>query len=124
YGWPQDGINAVLTTLLASSHLSARVNGNPLSLAEVDLPKLSQATFRIESPVLTAVQKLAIRKLFQEAGMAKFTPGNEPTDAIRFIEYANGVASQAGGEAPAPIAPAALEILSLESHSGNDLLME
>lgn len=123
YGWPQDGIDAVLTTLLASNHLSARVNGSPLSLAEVDLKKLGQATFRIESPVLTAVQKLAIRKLFQEAGL-KFTPGNEPTDAIRFIEHAKGIAAQAGGEAPAPMAPAAPEVTALESHSGNDLLME
>jgi hypothetical protein len=124
YGWPQDGIDAVLTTLLASNHLSARISGNPLSLAEIDLKKLGQATFRTESPVLTAVQKLAIRKLFQEAGLAKFTPGNEPTDAVRFIEHAKAVAAQAGGEAPAPTAPAAPEIIALESHSGNDLLMQ
>ena len=124
YGWPQDGINAVLTTLLASNHLSARVNGNLLTLQEVDLPKIGQANFRIESPVLTAVQKLAIRKLFQEAGLAKFTPGNEPTDAIRFIEFAKSVAAQAGGDAPAPYPPSAPEIIALESHSGNDLLME
>jgi hypothetical protein len=124
YGWPQDGIDAVLTTLLASNHLSARINGTPLSLVEVDLKKLGQATFRIESPVLTAAQKLAIRKLFQEAGLAKFTPGNEPADAIRFIEYAKAVAAQAGGDAPAPVAPAAPELIALESHSGNDLLMQ
>ncbi len=122
-GWPQDGIDAVLTTLLASNHLSAKVNGNPLSLAEVDQKKLGQATFRTESPVLTAVQKLAIRKLFQESGLT-FTPGNEHTDAIRFIELAKTLAKQAGGEAPAPTAPAAPEIIALESHSGNDLLME
>ena len=84
YGWPQDAIDAVLTTLLASNHLSARINGNPLSLAEVDQKKLGQATFRTESPVLTAVQKLAIRKLFQEAGLPKITPGNEPADAAPF----------------------------------------
>jgi hypothetical protein len=124
FGWPQDGIDAVLTTLLASNHLSARINGTPLSLAEVDIKKLGHATFRIESPVLTATQKIAIRKLFQEAGFTKFTPGNEPVDAIRFIEYAKSVAAQAGGDAPAPAAPAALEIIALESHSGNDLLME
>ena len=43
YGWPQDAIDAVLTTLLASNHLSARINTNPLSLAEVDQKKLGQA---------------------------------------------------------------------------------
>ncbi|MBW6486409.1 MAG: BREX system P-loop protein BrxC [Syntrophobacterales bacterium] len=123
YGWPQDAIDAVLTTLLASNHLSARINGNTLSLAEVDLKKLSQATFRTESPVLTAVQKLAIRKLFQEAGLAKIVPGDEAADARRFIAHAKMIAAQAGGDAPAPMAPAAPEIVALESLSGNELLM-
>ena len=123
YGWPQDAIDAVLTTLLASNHLSARINGNTLTLSEVDLKKLSQATFRTESPVLTAVQKLAIRKLFQEAGLLKIVPGDEAADALRFIAHAKMSAAQAGGDAPAPMAPAAPEIVSLESLSGNELLM-
>ncbi len=123
YGWPQDAIDAVLTTLLASNHLSARINGSPLSLAEVDVKKLGQAAFRTESPVLTAVQKLAIRKLFQEAGLAKITPGGEAGDAVRFVEHAKAVAAQAGGDAPAPMPPAAPEITALEPLSGNELLM-
>jgi len=123
YGWPQDAIDGVLTTLLASNHLSARIKGNPLSLVEVDQKKLGQATFRTESPVLTAVQKLAIRKLFQEAGLPKITPGNEPADALRFLDHAKAIAEQAGGDAPAPMSPAAPDLTALESHSGNDLLM-
>lgn len=124
YGWPQDAIDGVLTTLLASSHLSARINTNPLLLAEVDQKKLGQATFRIESPVLTAVQKLAIRKFFMDAGLTKVQPNNEPSDAIRFVTYAKEVAAQAGGDAPAPQPPSAPEIIALDSFSGNDLLME
>ena len=123
HGWPQDAIDGVLTTLLASNHLSARINTHPLSLAEVDQKKLGQATFRTEKPVLTAVQKLAIRKLFQEAGLPKITPGNEPVDALRFINHAKAIAAQAGGDAPAPMAPAAPELTALESYSGNELLM-
>lgn len=122
-GWPQDAIDGVLTTLLASNHLSARINGNPLSLAEVDQRKLGQAAFRTESAVLTAVQKLAIRRLLQEAGLSKITPGNEPADAARFVEHAKAVAAQAGGDAPAPMAPAAPEVTALESLPGNELLM-
>ena len=124
FGWPQDAIDGVLTTLLASSHLSARLNGKPLSLAEVDQKKLGQAAFRTESPVLTALQKLAVRKLFQEAGLPRITPGNESADAARFIDHAKSIAGQAGGDAPAPMAPAAPEMTALESLSGNDLLLE
>jgi hypothetical protein len=123
YGWPQDAIDAVLTTLLASSHLSARLNGLPLSLADVDQKKLGQAVFRTESPVLSAVQKLAIRKLFQEVGLPNFKPGNEPSDAIRFVEFAKAAAAAAGGDPPASVAPAAPEVTALELLSGNDLLM-
>lgn len=124
YGWPQDAIDGVLTTLLASNHLSARIGSTPLLLAEVDQKKLGQASFRVESPVLTAAQKLAIRKLFQEAGLAKMTAGNELADALRFVEHAKAMAAQAGGEAPAPVAPSAQVIIDLEFYAGNDLLME
>jgi hypothetical protein len=122
-GWPQDAIDAVLTTLLASNHLSARLNAKPLSLSEVDQKKLGQAAFRIESPVLTASQKLAIRKLFQEAGLPNIRASEELADAARFIEYAKACALQAGGEPPAPLSPAMPEITVLEGYSGNDLLM-
>jgi hypothetical protein len=123
YGWPQDAIDGVLTTLLASNHLSARVNNSPMSLAEVDQKKLGQAMFRLESPVLTALQKIAIRKLFQDSGLQKVTPGNEPLDALRFLEHARNVAAAAGGDAPAPMAPSATEISALDLSSGNELLM-
>lgn len=123
YGWPQDAVDAVLATLLASNHLSARINTSPLLPAEVDQKKLGQATFRTESPVLTAVQKLAVRKLFQEGGLAKITPGNEPADALRFVDHAKAIAAQAGGDAPAPMPPAAPELIALASFSGNALLM-
>ena len=124
FGWPQDAVDGVLTTLLASNHLSARINGKPLPLTEVNQKKLGQATFRTESPVLTVLQKLAVRKLFQEAGLPNITPGNEPVDALRFIDHAKSIAAQAGGDAPVPMAPAAPEITALESCSGNDLLLE
>ncbi|HEX6036132.1 MAG TPA: hypothetical protein VFY83_16960, partial [Anaerolineales bacterium] len=122
YGWPQDAIDGVLTTLLASNHLRGQINSNPLTLAEVDQKKLGQATFRIESPVLTASQKLAVRKFFQDAGL-KLTLGDEAGDAIRFIAHAKAIAAKAGGDAPVPMAPAAPEIIALELLSDNELLM-
>ena len=62
--------------------------------------------------------------LFLDAGLPKIVPGNEPADAARFVDYAKAIASKAGGDAPAPMAPAAPEIAALESLSGNELLME
>ncbi|CDH43784.1 BREX system P-loop protein BrxC [Candidatus Contendibacter odensensis] len=123
YGWSQDAIDGVLTTLLASNHLTARLNGHPLALAEVDQKKLGSASFGTETVVLTAVQKLGIRKLFQEAGLPKTTPGQEAADAVELVRHAKALAAQAGGDAPAPLAPTAPEWIALESLSGNELLM-
>jgi hypothetical protein len=39
------------------------------------------------------------------------------------VEHAKTIAAQAGGDPPAPLAPAAPEITALESYSGNELLM-
>lgn len=124
FGWPQDAIDAVLTTLLASNHLSAGINGAPLRLDDVDLKKLGQATFRAESPVLTAKQKIDIRKLFQEAGLTKTTPGSEAADAARFVVHVRTLAARSGGDAPAPTAPSVADLAQLDLLSGNDLLME
>jgi len=123
YGWPQDAVDAVLTVLLASSHLSARVKGTPLLLNDIDQRKLGQASFIKESPVLNVQQKIGIRKLFVDGGMLRITPGNELVDAGSFIVHAKAAAAQAGGEAPAPMAPAAPQVLALESQSGNELLL-
>ena len=123
YGWPQDAMDAVLTALLASSHLSARIKGTALLLNDIDQKKLGQAAFVKESPVLTVQEKIAIRKLFMDGGLPRITAGNELADAAIFIAHAKAAAAQAGGDAPAPMAPAAPQVLALEAQSGNELLL-
>ncbi|MEQ1762344.1 MAG: BREX system P-loop protein BrxC, partial [Pyrinomonadaceae bacterium] len=124
YGWPQDAIDGVLATLLTSNHLSARINNNPIGYAEIDQKKLGQAMFRIESPVLTATQKIVIRKLFQDSGLTSVSPGNEQKDSIRFIEHAKTCAAGAGGEAPCPQAPVPSAVHALDLKNGNELLQD
>jgi hypothetical protein len=121
YGWPQDAIDAVLATLLASNHLTARLNGQPLPLAEVDQRKLGTADFRVEHPVLSAAQKLKIRQLFQSAGF-KFSPGDEQGAAAGFLTFAKTLATKAGGDAPAPDRPGLSQWMDLDTKSGNELL--
>jgi len=55
--------------------------------------------------------------------LANIKANDELADALAFIEHAKACALQAGGEAPAPLSPAMLEITVLEGYSGNDLLM-
>lgn len=54
--------------------------------------------------------------------MAKTTPGQEAADAFVW-SVTPKLWRQAGGDAPAPLAPTAPELIALESPSGNELLM-
>ncbi|MBK6831209.1 MAG: hypothetical protein IPG92_10950 [Flavobacteriales bacterium] len=54
-------MDAILAVLMQSGHLSARLNGQPLKLSELDQKKTGQAEFRQEHPVLTVAQKLRVR---------------------------------------------------------------
>ena len=121
FGWPKDAVDACIAVLMVSGHLGARASGQPVKLAELDQKKIGQADFRVEHPVLTATQKLKIKKLFQTAGY-KFTPGDEAAAAPGFVSYLKQLAQSAGGDAPAPAAPQAPAVTALEGLSGNDLL--
>ena len=121
YGWPKDAIDAMLAVLMQSGHLSARINGQGVKLSELDQRKVGQADFRVEHPVLTAVQKLAVRKLYQDAGLQS-KAGDEINDASAFLLKLKELAQQAGGDAPAPLPPAPPVLKELGTMSGNDLL--
>ena len=121
FGWPKDAVEATLATLLVSGHLSARLNGQPVGLKDLDQRKFSQADYRIQHPVLTAPQKMRIRKLYQIAGHP-FTAGSEEHAAPTFIDLLKGLIKKAGGEPPCPQAPTSPLLTSIETQTGNDLL--
>lgn len=121
FGWPKDAVDACIAVLMVSGHLGARMQGQPIKLADLDQRKIGQADFRVEHPVLTATQKLKIKKLFQTAAY-KFTPGDEAAAAPGFVSYLKQLAQAAGGDPPAPAAPHAPAITALEGRAGNDLL--
>jgi hypothetical protein len=121
FGWPKDAVDACIAVLMVSGHLGARVQGQPIKLADLDQRKIGQADFRVEHPVLTATQKLKIKKLFQPAGY-RFQSGDEAGAAPGFVSALKPLAQNAGGEAPAPAAPHAPELTALEGLTGNDLL--
>lgn len=121
FGWPKDAVDAMLAVLMQSGHLSARINAQPVQLSELDQRKVGQADFRLEHPVLTTTQKLSVRKLYQEAGLNS-KPGNEINDASLFLNALKNLVNNAGGDAPAPLAPAPPILKELNTMSGNDLL--
>jgi hypothetical protein len=123
FGWPKDAVDSTLGVLVQSGHLSARINGQPVKLSELDQRKVGQADFRAEQPVLPAAHKLAVRKLYQDAGIIS-KAGDELNDASLFINKLKELTNQAGGDAPAPLPPTSVTLKELSTLSGNDLLFE
>jgi hypothetical protein len=123
YGWPKDAVDAGIAVLLVSGHLGARLHGQPVRVADLDQKKIGQSELRVEQPVLTAVQKLKIKQLFQAAGH-KFHPGDEAAAAPGFVGLLKQRAQTAGGEAPAPVAPNPPILAELGGLAGNELLLK
>jgi hypothetical protein len=123
YGWPKDAVDACIAVLLQSGHLAARLNSQPAGLSELDQRKIAQADYRLQNPVLTASQKLRVRKLYGAISLV-FTPGEEEIAAPRFLEALRTLASSAGGEAPVPETPRPPLLADLSGKHGNDLLFE
>ena len=121
YGWPKDAVDAGLAVLLASEHLGAYSKGQRVKLADLDQRKIGQVDIRVEQPVLSAVEKLKVKKLFQSAGQ-KFQPGDEAAAAPDLVKLLVATAASAGGDPPAPPAPQAPEVKALEGLMGNELL--
>jgi hypothetical protein len=123
YGWPKDAVDAGIAVLLVSGHLGARLHGQPARVADLDQKKIGQTELRVEQPVLTAVQKLKIKQIFQAAGH-KFHPGDEAAAAPGFVALLKQQAQAAGGAPPAPTAPNPPILAELGGLSGNDLLLK
>ena len=104
YGWPQDAIDAALIALHRSQHLSAVLNGASVVPGQLDQNKIAKSEFRVERTILSATDRIAIRKLFQAAGVA-CKAGEEMTRAGEFVRALVDLASAAGGEAPRPPVP-------------------
>ena len=121
-GWPRDAVDAALLCLLASGHLRAALNGAPAAPGQLDQSKIAKADFRVESATLDARQRIALRGLFQQAGVP-CKPNEESAAASPLLDALAGLAREAGGEAPLPERPAADLLAKLQALAGNEQLL-
>lgn len=122
YGWPQDAIDGALIVLVGSGHLRAAQDGKVLTQKQLDQKNIGVADFRLESATVTVQQRLALRKLFQEAGV-KVEPNEEASAARSFLQVMKDLASRVGGEPPLPALPAPPLLTELSSLAGNEQLV-
>lgn len=123
YGWPQDAIDGALVLLSVTGHLRVTQNSQPYDPRQLDHQKIGICDFRTEHVTITAAQKLAIRKLFQAAGVG-CKPGEEAAVAPEFIAKLMEMAESAGGEAPRPEKPNLSAIKEIKALTGNEQLIK
>ena len=121
FGWPQDAVDAALVALHRRGHLQATRNGVAVQAGRLNQAAIRTAVFRPEAVVLTTRQRIALRGLFQKAGV-NAKPGNEASHAEPFLERLRALAGKAGGDAPLP-APSGTGLLDrLGRLAGNEQL--
>ncbi len=123
FGWSKDAIDGALFALVAGGFVKASQNGQPVTVKQIERNKLSGFEFRSEIAVISASQRLEVRKLLGIVGIA-FKPNDEPLAAMQLVTHLLEVAAQAGGDAPLPAKPHAPHLEELKSLSGNELLLK
>lgn len=124
FGWPQDAIDGALYALVASGHVLALTGlGKPVDAKGLDRKQITQSRFKPETVTISPVQKIQIRKIFQEVGVG-CQPGQEIDKAPELLRRLRDLAAKAGGEAPQPAPPDQRLLGDLEALTGNALLAE
>ncbi len=120
YGWSQDAIDGALLALTVGGLATATEHGKPIELKVLDQTKIGVADFRPVTVQFTTQQRIAVRKLLQDANVNCKT--NEEIAAIpELITWMVELADSASGDPPAPKKPTVTHIEDLRSSVGNEL---
>jgi hypothetical protein len=123
FGWPQDAIDASLVILTLAGNLRCSVNGQPTEAKALNQAQIGNASFNVDIPPLSAMQKLDLKALFQKVGLTTQS-GQESANAGSFLNKLAELADAAGGEPPQPEKPPTQGIRDLQALSGNAQLIK
>ena len=121
YGWPQDAIDAAFIALHRTGALRVTHNGQPLAPGHLDQNKIQSAEFRPERVRLGTTDKIALRGLYQKAGVT-VRSGEEEVRAGEYLRTLEDLARAAGGDAPLPARPGTAKIDELKRLVGTEQL--
>ena len=118
YGWPQDTVDGALLALFAGGCVRSSLNGTPLEAANLTGPAINAADFKVETVVITVMQRIAVRKLLQDNGVS-FKQNEEGTAIPALLTRLLETARAAGGAAPLPILPDTAYLDEVAQSAGN-----
>jgi len=123
YGWPRDAVDGALVVLTLNGYLNASLNDKPITGKDIDQKNITITEFECETVTVQASQKIAVRKLLQEAGMS-VKPGDELTAIPQLIQTMKGLVDTSSGEPPLPEKPNIAYLKEIEDMSGNTQLIK
>ncbi len=124
FGWGRDVTDGALQVLLASGDLLAMgTNGIALDHKKLERKAIGATRFKLEAVVISAVQKIALRKLFQKLGLV-VSQDELLSKASDFLAKLEGLALSAGGEAPRPEVSDLSILKDIKLATGNEQLMQ
>jgi hypothetical protein len=121
FGWSRETIDAALLALHRSGHLQATRNGQRLAPGSLDQTAVKTAEFRPEKVRLSTSERIALRGLFDKAGI-RTRSNEEELRAPDFLEALRTLAARAGGAAPMPAPPDTKRIEDLSRLAGGEQL--
>jgi hypothetical protein len=124
YGWPQDAVDGALLVLDHADLIrTLGEDGKEVPLRILPRQKISLCRFLPEQDTVTLAHKRAIRELGQAVGI-HVPPDEEGEKLSEILRKLRDTAQAAGGEAPAPAAPATPDLDAIEAEHGNRRLIE
>jgi hypothetical protein len=124
FGWPRDAVDTALVALCNVGQVRAvGTDGKVATPADLNATQLGTCTFTPENRVISTKERLTVRGLGTALGIT-VPSGQENEYLITIRDKLEKIAADAGGEAPAPVAPSVPDISLLRGMVGNDLLAE
>lgn len=119
YGWQQDAVDGALLALVAAGVVRAEKNNQVVPIKQIAQSQIGVLEFRSETQIVTAMQRIQVRKLIQDMGLP--VKNGEEAEAIpRVLQRLADLAADAGGPPPLPEKPSTAAVQALQALSGNE----
>jgi hypothetical protein len=123
FGWSRDAVDGALHVLLIAGLIRAEDDkGKPVDPRELERKAVGKMMFKAESRIITTVQRIQIRKLFQKVGFS-VKQGEELVYVPQFLERLGELADRAGGDPPKPSPPDKAALDEIQFATGNEQLI-